>query len=316
MAGSLVHAIHNGRFTQARLLIEQGVDINMRTLTGATPLILALQIPDDNRRRKMFRWLLNMGADSACVDSAHGRDLLSWAAFHNRTQQVAYIMDVDEGLVNVHHRDNYGRTAMHYATMHANTEALACIVRHAVKFGLSVDVKDNDGVTPYLQASLMDSEKCKEVLVTIGHAIPDQLFLTAIDFDDETEDISKRRPKNAAQISFPRINTNSSLTRDSTFALMSARRPRFETKQEDYLPRFMDILSEQSTATFREGVVTRLPLVARSETTATTSSSSLQEDENCLSFVGAATIATFAVNSRKKKQNWPKVKGMKAQLNG
>jgi hypothetical protein len=328
MAVALLQAVEDCRYTQARLLIEQGVNINSRNSAGCTPLIMALTIPDDNKRYKMFRWLLRMGADSGYVDITHGRDLLTWAAFYDRTEQVRGLLDVDDGLVNAHHQDRDGRTAMHYATMRGNVDALFFIVRYAVKYGLSVDVRDKDGLTPYLIATMTGQRECRRILVEVGRAVTSQMVLaiqmpTINETPASTNNTNKssRFEQNLQQKSFlPPLKQNlesqrqqdssDSSATSSPFSASSPSSPSspFLTRKRRNIPRLMDILSQQASLTYRPSA--RVPVITPpKDAPAPPAPAPAPEpapkasEKPVLSLQTAVRISTLAVNFRKRRQN-------------
>ena len=309
MTTSFLQAVKDCRYIHAKLLLERGVSIDCQNANGLTPLVIALRIPDDRRRARMFKWLLRMGADVSCIDTKVHRDLLTWAVYYNRTDEVKCILDQDEGIINFQHQDKYGRTAMHYAAIHNNIDCLQWLVNLSVKYELAVDIRDNEGLTPYLVACIMEHDQSKDILVGTGHAITSQLFLTSVDpisLQKAVPLVSKPKSRKPTQLPpiviplrKPRSDTSSSKCSSknslesvgsSPWVFLGAK-PR-TSSQELCIPKFLDILSQQSTQTYRPCAV--FPTMEN-----TTPAPS---EETSLSFGGAARIGTLAANLRKKSK--------------
>ena len=314
MAVALLQAVEDCRYIQAKLLIEQGVNVNAKNTKGCTPLIMSLTIPDQQKRFKMFKWLLRQGADSGYIDVNCGRDLLSWAAYYNRTDQVSCILDVDEGLVNIHHQDKYGRSAMHYATMHNNVDALYMLVKHAAKYGLTVDIRDNDGLTPYLMTSMMGYDHCKQILVDIGRAVTSQVVMTFINLQkpktvEDKPKVEHKLSKSMTHLNETNLPPLKSILKNSKTSKSqnlqpsspksnnssSSSMPSIPSKKRN-IPRMMDILSQQASQTYRPAA--RLPIVEVPSTKAVKKSG----DKPALSLTTAVRITTMAASFRKRKQ--------------
>lgn len=266
------------------------------------------------------------------------------------------------------HTDRDGKTAMHYATMHANVEALYLLVRHAARFGLPVDIRDRDGLTPYLLASLSGYRECERILVQFGHAVTSQIFITALR-DPDNEDLMSegsnfRSRYGATHIGLPSLtkpkyseappgfgsstsslasksrtnlfkddNTSGAgngthsnsglhdepaarkppLTRDSTedtlrilnlpnHQLPSNQRGNNSdnssnsTSHEFYLGKYLDILSQQSSGSYRASAVVPLPPMKPP----TPSEPPLSRQSSKLSFVGVARIGSMAASLKKR----------------
>ena len=63
--------------------------MNSRNDYGYSVLTAALHVDEDKRRDKLFRLLLDRGADPHFKDSTHSRSVLHWACVLGRTQQVS-----------------------------------------------------------------------------------------------------------------------------------------------------------------------------------------------------------------------------------
>lgn len=75
---TLMCAAEKGLTDISRILIGNGIEVNMKTAQGMTPLLYAVK----NNRMDTVRLLLNHGADISIQD-VKGRDALMWAKFEN-----------------------------------------------------------------------------------------------------------------------------------------------------------------------------------------------------------------------------------------
>ncbi len=152
------------------LLLKQGVSINVRDRHGEHGLVHALNIPNNRKRPRMFRWLVDQGADILTVGRTSGRDVLIWAAILNLTPEVELILSEAGCELDARRRDAAGYTALHYATMNGNVEMVGVLCQHLRKYDLSVDIIDKDGLTPYILAVRMGETMCARALKNIGLA--------------------------------------------------------------------------------------------------------------------------------------------------
>lgn len=174
MANGLWNAVRECRFQQVRFLVDSGLTVNKQNPDGQHTLVCALQIKDADKRLKMFRYLLNHGANYRAFDKKTGRDILLWAVYLNRRAEAELVMFELAGDLDFHKKDKLGRTIIHYATMRGNTELLNSIISQMRKFYISVDVRDNEGFTPYMLAKRLAFEECAEILLNEGEASPHQ----------------------------------------------------------------------------------------------------------------------------------------------
>lgn len=289
MTSSLIAAVGDCRYIQARLLIDQGVTINCRDRRGSTPLLAALQIADSRRRARMFRWLLQQGADRDYIDRCTGRDLLGWTAFYDCTDELSYLLKTDDGCIDVLWRDKHGRTALHYAALHANSPMVLLLTQYAAKYGLSVDVPDCSGLTPYMLAELLGHDDCEQLLVEEGGAVRGQLILR--DPTDALRNVlSELRLSSPLTVALPSPLPPPPLA--AALPVLCGRGGRRLTAGR-CVPSLLDILSQQTTVTYRPAArpSSRPPPVKRPSTTTT------------ITFRTAAKVSTFAATLRRKRQN-------------
>jgi ankyrin repeat protein len=178
----LHEAIDNCRLDITRLLLENGANVNAVNDWGDTPLHRAL----DNDRRDIVRLLLENGANVNVVNNL-GETPLMWGMYCNcrvfcrcRVTTTAALLaagampnleldtvpDLHRRVITANpttpfalepgestaatlgERDEYGRTALHYAALKTNYGAWATLKTAMGVAGLDINVRDEGGMTP------------------------------------------------------------------------------------------------------------------------------------------------------------------------
>ena len=164
---ALFLALRNCNTELARLLIDNGANINAKTTYGETMLHEAARgdSPD------MVKFLLekgldvnaktDMGGETPLHNTAEGGVLCDHKC-HTKKVQLLLRNGAD-----VHAKNNYGETALHmYArsTRDSHTE----IAQWLLEKGLSVNAQDNKGRTPLMNAALNDNATMVQLLINQG----------------------------------------------------------------------------------------------------------------------------------------------------
>ena len=170
MSRGLTQAILSGRFTHVKYLVDSGICLNLKTLKHESVLITALKIGDFNKRIRFFGFLISRGADCCAVDTLAGRDVLSWACVLQRTEEIKVLLSHALCDINFRHQDLGGYSALHHAVIAGNEEITRLLVSTMQKFHVSVDIKDNWGVTPYHHATGLGFFKIANILIKEGGA--------------------------------------------------------------------------------------------------------------------------------------------------
>ena len=170
MVGTVFQGVSTGHIRQLRLLLRSGLNVNIKNEKGQNLLMAALEAEDPDKRHRMFKMLLRKGANVFGVDPTTGRDVLLWACVLNRPEEVKLILKEGMSGLDLCKRDNRGLTGLHYVAMNGNKE-ICKILCHAIgKVGLSVDVANDDGFTPYILAKRLGHTDCVDILLNDGHA--------------------------------------------------------------------------------------------------------------------------------------------------
>ena len=202
LGSNLFHSVFKGRIKKVKFLIDNGVNVNNRNDYGYNVLVAALHIENPEKRSKMFRYLLNNDADPFEKDPKYKRTALGWTAILGRNQETKTLLESYMGEFNFHEKDKDGMTAIHLATIAGHTEVVKSLVQEMIKFGTTVDVPDNLGLTPYLHAKRLGFGLIADILREEGGASVGQgdkyTFKRAEEWRDigireRNEEVRKRR---------------------------------------------------------------------------------------------------------------------------
>jgi hypothetical protein len=172
----LFEAIGEGRYMQVKYHVDSGVAVNCRNERGLTPLVAALYVDEAKKRRKIFHYLLKLGANFLDVDrGTTRRDVLTWACYLGRYNEVDWLVERMAGIFGLLRPDSDGRTSLHYAVLRHDPPVVERLCEAVRRFGdSSVDIYDAFGFTPFLYSLKMNAEDCEQLLLEIGGANPNQ----------------------------------------------------------------------------------------------------------------------------------------------
>ena len=158
-----------------KLYMESGVSVNARGPQGYTPLVAAMHLTDEKKRRKMFNYLMKSGANFLDVDrGSTRRDVLAWACYLGRMYEIDCLMAKMEGVFGLLRPDRDERTSLHYAVLRNDATTVKKLCEAVTRFNGSVDVYDSVGFTPYLYALKLGYTVCEQILLEVGKANPNQ----------------------------------------------------------------------------------------------------------------------------------------------
>ena len=192
LADSLFKAVVHCNFHRTSLLLRSGVSPRVRNDDGQNLLMAALYINNSPKRAKMFEYLTKKGARLCHADPTSGRDVLAWAAYLGRAEQVEFIVDAVSGEVDLHRGDNEGKIPLHHAVIGGHTKVVDILVSHMTKFGLSVDIADEQGLTPYIYARRLARSDIALILSAKGRCSRQQLDSKTFRSVEEWERIGRR----------------------------------------------------------------------------------------------------------------------------
>lgn len=155
----------------ARLLVDNGADVNLSGSNGRTPLSLAAERSNDH----IIMMLLEKGAAVEAKDNT-GRTPLSWAAESSRNENSIRIL-LERG-AEIESKDDAGRTPLSWAAGRRKPDAYDFydtsimdapgisdgendmnIIKMLLQAGANVESKDINGRTPLSWAAQGPSEK-------------------------------------------------------------------------------------------------------------------------------------------------------------
>lgn len=170
LPNSLYMAVYEGNIQQVKFLLDCGVRINGHNDYGQNVLVGALHIDHDNKRRRMFKYLLRRRGNPMGHDVKFGRNVISWACVLVRFTQVDYLLKHYFGEININEKDNDGMTPLHHATQSGDVDLVSVVLKGLNKYQLPVDISNNLGLTPYLEAKRLGFHNVADLLATKGFA--------------------------------------------------------------------------------------------------------------------------------------------------
>jgi ankyrin repeat protein len=138
-----------------KILISDGVDVDVRDEVGRTPLFTAAK----SGTSKMFELLLSNHADINARDSNGSTALIEAIEYDNKDSflfQLAHGADI-EG------KDNQGRTPLHVAARYREDMCLTLIAK-----GSNIEAKDRKGKTPLLTSIRYKNSAASLALIASG----------------------------------------------------------------------------------------------------------------------------------------------------
>ena len=161
-------AIREKRFTQVKLLLDIGVDVNRRGEDRRTALMQLCLLEDETKAAKYAKMLIGHGAKVGLKDK-QGLTALCYACKHGQEQIVSILLQ-EECNFDLNSQDKQGNTAIHYAAMSGNFVVLNLMIKALKRFKLSVDKLNKKGETPLIIASKAGNFLCARILVSEGKA--------------------------------------------------------------------------------------------------------------------------------------------------
>lgn len=155
---ALMLASDCGYLDVVSLLIETGVDVNLKDVDGRTALHWSLSF--DNHHLEIVSLLLEEGADVNHKDE-YGETELMIASNYGYLEIVSKLLE--EG-TDVNIKDNDGRTALHWSLDYDHMEIISMLL----KAGVDINEKDGYGQTPLMIASRKSFVKVISLLLAAG----------------------------------------------------------------------------------------------------------------------------------------------------
>lgn len=161
-------AIRDKRFTQVKMLLDIGIDVNKRDSGMKTALMQLCCLEDEAKAAKYVKIFLERGAKVGLKDK-DGLTALSHACKLGQEQLVSIMLE-EASDFDLNAQDKQGNTALHYAAMSGNFVVLNLLLSKLKRFKLSVDTLNKKGETPLIVASKSGNFFCARILVSEGKA--------------------------------------------------------------------------------------------------------------------------------------------------
>lgn len=153
----LHYALYWKEYQAIHLLINKGIDVDLKSETGKTALLIAAE----RCYTEAVKYLVEHGAD---INYANQQDknktALHYAAENARLETIEYLVNLD---IDINVKDSIGKTALHYLAGHANDSQthLRCL-KFLLKQARFIDDLDNEGNTVlHLAVKRMNFERVK-----------------------------------------------------------------------------------------------------------------------------------------------------------
>lgn len=165
---SLNNAISQRRFKQINFLVNAGANLNSRNANGETALIQLCDLEPEEKAASLAKLLITKGA-KVDVGDKKGRTALMRAILNGKGKLVTLfleeILDFD-----LNAKDIDGNTALAHAAYVGNEKIVREIIQCLTKFGLTVDVRNQVGLTPLMIAAKNGHLSCVKVILNKGKA--------------------------------------------------------------------------------------------------------------------------------------------------
>lgn len=162
-------AIRQKRFTQVKLLLDIGVDVNQQdSEMRRTALMQLCFLDDESKAAKYVRVLLERGAKVGLKDK-DGLTALSHACKLGLEQLVSIMLE-EASDFDLNSQDKLGNTALHHAALSGNFVVLNLLLNKLKRFKMNVDKLNKRGETPLIVASKSGNFFCARILVSEGKA--------------------------------------------------------------------------------------------------------------------------------------------------
>lgn len=151
------------RVAIAKLLIEKRAKLDLDDGYGSTSLDSSIY----NGHESLSLLLLKSGANPNSKTRVYIDGTNKIAPVHRATAHATVLKAMLQHGANIHVKDGFGETALHWATRHTNVES----VRVLIAAGADVNVKDKEGLTPLYwvrRANTPTEKKIAKLLESAG----------------------------------------------------------------------------------------------------------------------------------------------------
>ncbi|KAL8619170.1 hypothetical protein ACOMHN_049952 [Nucella lapillus] len=161
---AVLKAVQSARFTQTRLLVQLGSEVNGRDPESRTPLMHALLLQEPRVRTSFLRLLLRAGAAVSQTDSKK-RNALMWACRLSGSEDVRLLLRHSDEDLDLNARNVLGQTALWIAVDGGKLDTVRELLQALSKQDVNSEVADHTGVTPAMRAAALGHLDCLRALI-------------------------------------------------------------------------------------------------------------------------------------------------------
>ena len=144
--------------------------VNLKNESGQTLLVQTIFIDDSILRMHTLETLLKIGADPWVAD-VYGRNALMWACLFRQDNEVSILLKTAESC-DLLHADIHGNTALHLSVTSGSAASVKNIKTTMLEQGLSIDIENDYGITPGMEAQRLGYDVCYSLLVSDMRPLP------------------------------------------------------------------------------------------------------------------------------------------------
>lgn len=138
--------------------------VNLKNESGQTLLVQTIFIDDGILRLHTLETLLKIGADPWVAD-VYGRNALMWACLFRQDSEVSALLEKAESC-DLLHADIHGNTALHLSVTSGSAASVKNIKTTMLEQGLVIDIENDYGITPGMEAQRLGYDVCYSLLVS------------------------------------------------------------------------------------------------------------------------------------------------------
>ncbi|KAL8597549.1 hypothetical protein ACOMHN_033420 [Nucella lapillus] len=162
----LLEASVRGHSDTVKVLIDHGADVNTQDIRGYTPLLKASRQGHSDTEDLLIQYGADVNVNNEDSSYVYGPSTaLHWACQHGMVQTVSLLIQHQADVTTT---TSNGQTALHFACQCTSHTTSADVTRNLLQAGADVNTQDEDGVTPFLEASRVCHSDTMELLIHYG----------------------------------------------------------------------------------------------------------------------------------------------------